>query len=81
MDVVERLTKQLSELSISDFRIRMANQGGHRAGRRFGDAETLREETAAWSTDVNNAQRGVVWQMTIDDARSKLISVYPIIRL
>ena len=51
------------------------------SGRRFGDAETLRVETSAWSTDVNHTQRGVDWQMTIDDARTKLISVYPKIRL
>jgi hypothetical protein len=51
------------------------------AGRRFGDAETLREETTAWSSDVNSTQRGVDWQMKIDDARCKLISVYPKIKL
>ena len=48
---------------------------------RFGDIETLREATAAWSTDVNNTQRGVDWQMKIDDARCKLTSVYPKIKL
>ena len=47
------------------------------AGRRIGDIETLREETAAWSTDVNAAQRGVDWQMKTKDARRKLKSVYP----
>jgi hypothetical protein len=51
------------------------------AGRRFGDVETLRAETAAWSTDVNATQRGVDWQMKIDDARCKLKSVYPKIKL
>jgi hypothetical protein len=51
------------------------------SGRRFGDVETLREETAAWSTDVNNTQRGVDWQMKIDDARYKLTSIYPEIKL
>jgi hypothetical protein len=51
------------------------------SGRRFGDIETLREETAAWSTDVNNTQRGVDWQMKINDARCKLTSVYPKIKL
>lgn len=51
------------------------------AGRRFGDVETLRAETSAWSTDVNDTQRGVDWQMKIDDARCKLKSVYPKIRL
>ncbi len=48
---------------------------------RFGDIENLREATTAWSTDVNNTQRGVEWQMKIDDARCKLTSVYPKIKL
>jgi hypothetical protein len=48
---------------------------------RFGDIEALRQATAAWSTDVNNTQRGVDWQMKIDDARCKLTSVYPKIKL
>lgn len=51
------------------------------AGRRFGSIETLRAETAAWSDDVNDTQRGVDWQMKIDDARCKLKSVYPKMRL
>ena len=46
-------------------------------GRRIGDLETLRDEIAAWSDDVNTSQRGVDWQMRIDDARCKLKSVYP----
>jgi hypothetical protein len=50
-------------------------------GRRFGDVETLRDETAAWSCDVNSTQRGVDWQMKIENARCKLISVYPKIKL
>lgn len=45
--------------------------------RRFPDEKTLRAETAAWSNDVNNSQRGVDWQMKVDDARIKLKSVYP----
>jgi len=51
------------------------------ADRRFGDMETLREETDAWSTNVNGTQRGVDWQMKIDEARTKLKSVYPTIKL
>lgn len=51
------------------------------AGRRIGDLETLRQEIHAWSVDVNASQRGVDWQMRIDDARCKLKSVYPKIRL
>jgi len=51
------------------------------SGRRFADLKTLQEETSAWSTDVNSSQRGVDWQMKIDDARCKLKSVYPKIRV
>ena len=50
------------------------------SGRRFGDIETLAKEAAAWSTDVNGRQKGVEWQMKIDDARIKLISIYPKIK-
>ena len=39
--------------------------------RRF--VETLR--ISAWAVDVNERQRGVDWQMKVDDARCK--SVYP----
>ncbi len=46
-------------------------------GRRIGQLEALEKEIAAWSTDVNSTQRGVDWQMKIDDARCKLQSVYP----
>ena len=50
-------------------------------GRRFGDVRSLRAETNAWSSDVTNTQRGVDWQMQLDDARCKLASVYPKIKL
>ncbi len=51
------------------------------AGRRLGELQTLQAEIAAWSNDVNDTQRGVDWQMKIDDARCKLKSIYPKIRL
>lgn len=50
-------------------------------GRRFGDIETLRDEIVAWSTDTNHTQRGVDWQMKVEDARCKLTSIYPQIKL
>jgi hypothetical protein len=50
------------------------------SGRRIGTLPTLQEEIAAWSTDVNSTQRGVDWQMQINDARCKLKSVYPKIK-
>ncbi|MBU4273294.1 MAG: transposase [Planctomycetes bacterium] len=46
-------------------------------GRRIGDIEQLREETQAWATASNDKQRGVDWQFKIDDARTKLKSLYP----
>ncbi len=46
-------------------------------GRRIGELPWLQEEVGAWSLDVTNAQRGVDWQMKIEDARCKLKSVYP----
>jgi hypothetical protein len=47
------------------------------SGRRIGSEEALREQATAWHEDVNATQRGVDWQMKIDDARLKLKSVYP----
>jgi hypothetical protein len=44
--------------------------------RRIGELKTLRDRISAWSRDVNHTQRGVDWQMKIDDARVKLKSVY-----
>jgi hypothetical protein len=49
--------------------------------RRFENIKILQEETTAWSMDVNQRQRGVDWQMKIDDARCKLTSIYPKIKL
>ena len=42
--------------------------------RRLGDIETLEAEISAWAVDVNERQRGVDWQMKVDDARCKLKS-------
>ena len=47
------------------------------SGRRIGDIDTLREEITAWAESSNDKQRGVDWQLKIDDARIKLKSVYP----
>jgi hypothetical protein len=46
-------------------------------GRRFGNVDVLRTETAAWHQHCNDKQRGVDWQFKVDDARVKLKSVYP----
>lgn len=34
-------------------------------GRRFGNIQTLRKETSAWSSDINRRQKGVDWQMRL----------------
>jgi hypothetical protein len=49
-------------------------------GRRLGDIPQLREETNAWENHSNDKQRGVDWQFKIDDARTKLKSLYPKIK-
>jgi hypothetical protein len=51
------------------------------SGRRIGSSDELASETTAWATDVTQAQRGVDWQMKIDDDRTKLKSVYPKIKM
>ena len=51
------------------------------AGRRIGSSQELRQETTAWHEDVNQTQRGVEWQMKIDDARTTLTSIYPKIKV
>ena len=48
--------------------------------RRFGETKQLAEETAAWSMSRNEKQRGVDWQFKINDARTKLKSLYPKIK-
>jgi len=50
-------------------------------GRRVGELKSLQDQIGTWSNDVNATQRGVDWQMKIDDARCKLKSVYPKIKL
>jgi DDE superfamily endonuclease len=46
-------------------------------GRRFATIDELRAEAAAWQQYTNDKQRGVDWQFRIDDARTKLTSLYP----
>jgi len=46
-------------------------------GRRFATVADLTAETAAWQHRTNDKQRGVDWQFRIDDARTKLKSLYP----
>jgi hypothetical protein len=45
--------------------------------RRIGDIETLNAELSAWHTCRNRKQKGVNWQFTTADARTKLKRLYP----
>ena len=46
-------------------------------GRRIGTIDELRRETAAWAAFGNARQRGVDWQFSVGNARTKLKSLYP----
>ncbi len=75
-----RIAEAFSWLNIAENELSSVTR--HRvAGRRIGDIKTLREESAAWSTDVNATQRGVDWQMKTEDAPCKLKSAYPKLKL
>jgi len=45
--------------------------------RRFGTVELLRQEVEEWAKKINQKQRGVNWQFSIEKARHKLKSIYP----
>lgn len=51
------------------------------SGRRFGTLAKLQSELAAWATDVNTTQRSVDWQMKVKNARGKLKSLYPKLKM
>jgi hypothetical protein len=46
-------------------------------GRRFGTIDELQKEVIAWADSCNAKQKGVDWQFTTEDARIKLVSLYP----
>ena len=50
-------------------------------GTRMPDIKTLRREIFAWAESTNSNQRGVDWQFKTDNARTKLKSIYPTIKI
>ena len=55
--------------------------GRQRLGkRRIPDLETLNDELGSWYVDRNEMQKSVDWQFTVDDARTKLKRLYPIVK-
>jgi len=47
--------------------------------RRIDNIETVRSELKAWEIARNNAKCKIRWQFTTEDARVKLVSLYPIV--
>lgn len=45
--------------------------------RRIADIVLLRQELAVWECDRNEHTECVHWQFTTDNARTKLVSLYP----
>lgn len=45
--------------------------------RRIADIDELRQELAAWEADRNQAGANICWHFTTDNAREKLVSLYP----
>ena len=50
------------------------------ADRRIPSIAVLNEELAAWHSDRNLSQKGVDWQFSASDARTKLKHLYPIVK-
>ena len=48
--------------------------------RRIPDQETLTTEVAAWERRRNNAQVGIHWRFTTEEARIKLRRLYPVVK-
>lgn len=45
--------------------------------RRIDNIEKVRSELSAWEKERNNLESKISWQFTTDDARTKLVSLYP----
>jgi hypothetical protein len=50
---------------------------GQCLNRRIGDLETMRKEVGAWQNHRNNKESKINWQFNCDDARIKLLRLYP----
>ena len=50
-------------------------------GRRIATMEELQRESTAWYVDRNKRQKGVDWQFSVGDARTRLRHLYPIIKI
>jgi hypothetical protein len=67
--------KHGSWLNMAEIELNVLN--GQCLDRRIGDKTTLINEVAAWNIDRNQHATSVNWQFTTQDARIKLIKLYP----
>ena len=51
------------------------------ANNRIPDLMTLRSLLVPWASSRNSLQKGVAWHFSTNDARTKLIHLYPIIKI
>ena len=49
-------------------------------GRRIATMEKIQRESTAWYVDKNKRQKGVGWQFSVGDARTRLRHLYPTIK-
>ena len=60
--------------------IELSALGRQCLARRIAQHDTLRRHVAAWEEQRNGAQAKVTWQLTTNQARIKLKSLYPSIK-
>tara|TARA_B100001105_G_C22336974_1_gene419462 strand:+ start:556 stop:1209 length:654 start_codon:yes stop_codon:yes gene_type:complete len=54
---------------------------GQCLNRRIDNLETMKKETTSWQNHRNNKEAKIKWQFTCDDARIKLLKLYPSINV
>lgn len=64
----------MAEIELSVFTSQCLN-------RNIDTMEKLQEEATAWYVDRNRRQKGIDWQFSVDDARTKLKRLYPVVEL
>lgn len=74
---VVRTPKHGSWLNIAECEIGVLRKQALKG--RIGDASILEDQVDAWVKNRNEAQLGVDWQFTVEDARVRLKRLYPII--
>lgn len=75
--IIVRTPKHGSWLNIAECEIGVLRSQALKG--RIGDAAILKNQAEAWAKNRNEAQLGVDWQFTVEDARVKLKRLYPTI--